>query len=268
MSSFTQVNEARHRLQTVKAFSNTSKRGSGGMLQSAARDRLRARYDQWWSEAVGKIRAGKVESDPVLEARVQDRRRGLTVIARPTPAVRQRAAMFLGQLRQIEPAQYYYTSSEFHLTVLSLFTATAKHEPFFAKTEQYVSAVDSVLRKVAPFRIEFEGVTASPGTVMIQGFFETDALNDLRDALRSQLKLRGLADGVDRRYRLESAHVTVARFRAPLRESERFAAVLEQVRQRSFGATTVRNLSLVKNDWYMSHRVTETLKRYRLARTA
>jgi 2'-5' RNA ligase len=103
---------------------------------------------------------------------------------------------------------------------------------------------------------------------MIQGFFDNDALNDLRDALRSQLRVRGLAEGVDRRYRLEFDHMTVARFRAPLVESERFATVLEQARGRSFGVTTVRSLSLVENDWYMSHRVTETVKRYRLPHSA
>jgi hypothetical protein len=125
--------------------------------------------------------------------------------------------------------------------------------------------VDSSLKKIAPIRLAFEGVTASAGTVMIQGFFENSALNDLRDALRSQLRVCGLASGLDQRYRLETAHMTVIRFRAPLCDGERFATSLEMARRQSFGATTVRNLSLVKNDWYMSHRATETVKRYRLA---
>jgi 2'-5' RNA ligase len=172
--------------------------------------------------------------------------------------------MFLRELRQLEPDQYYYTASEFHITVLSLFTATVNHGPFFAQRECYISAVDSALGTVAPIRIQFEGVTASPGTVMIQGFFDNDALNDLRDALRCQLRVRSLSEGVDRRYRLESAHMTVARFRAPLVDGTRFATVLEQARGRSFGSTTVKNLSLVENDWYMSRGVTETVKRYRL----
>jgi 2'-5' RNA ligase len=175
-------------------------------------------------------------------------------------------AAFLRELRDLEPEQHYYTPSEFHLTVLSLFTATVNHKPFFAQAEQYVSAVDSALRKVAPIRIEFEGITVSPSTVMIQGFFENDALNDLRDSLRSQLRVRGLAEGLDRRYRLETAHMTVARFRSPLRDSGRFAAALERARRRPFGAIRITGLSLVKNDWYMTHQVLETVKRYRLSR--
>jgi 2'-5' RNA ligase len=70
---------------------------------------------------------------------------------------------------------------------------------------------------------------------------------------------------VDGRYRLETAHVTVARFRSRLRDGARLAAMLERARLRPFGATHVRNLSLVENDWYMTRRVTRTVKRYRLS---
>ena len=238
------------------------------MHENAVRDGQRARYDQLWSESIGGIRSGKVALDPVLKARVQDQRRGLTLIARPSPAVQKRVVVFLRELRRLEPAQHYYAPSEFHLTILSLFTATVNHRPFFAQTENYISAVDSALREVPPIRIEFKGTTVSPATVMIQGFFENHSLNNLRDVLRSQLRRRGLAEGVDQRYRLESAHMTIARFCVPLRESDRFAATLELARVRSFGMTTIKSLSLVENDWYMSRHVTKTVKRYRLTRKA
>lgn len=236
----------------------------GQAARRDARARLKARYDRFWSETIGRIRAGRVERDPVLESRLPDQRRGLTLIARPSATVRQSVVSFLRELQELEPDQYFYTATELHMTVLSLFTAMVEHGPFFARIKQYLAALDDALRGVAPFRIEFEGVTTSAGTVMIQGFFEDGALNDLRDALRSQLRLCGLGGGVDERYRLESAHMTVVRFRAPLRDSERFARALEAARRRSFGATVVRNLSLVKSDWYMSRRTTETIKRYRL----
>jgi 2'-5' RNA ligase len=206
-----------------------------------------------------------VDVDPVLAARVADQRRGLTVIARPSPAVRQRAGELVRDLRDLEPDQHYYRPGELHLTVLSLFTATVDHGPHLAQTEQYVSAVDSALRQVAPIRIEFEGVTASAAAVMIQGFFEDDTLNHLRNALRGSLRDRGLGEKLDERYRLEVSHLAVARFRAPLRNGERFAAALECARQRPFGATTIASLCLVKHDWYMTHRVVETVKRYRLS---
>jgi 2'-5' RNA ligase len=170
--------------------------------------------------------------------------------------------LFLRELRRLEPDQYYYSPSEFHLTILSLFTATEKFLPFFAQKERYIAAVDSAFQIALPVRIFFEGITASSSAVMIQGFFETQMLNRLRDRLRRQLGVRGLGKGIDQRYRLQTAHMTVVRFCAPLRHPAEFAQALEQARRRAFGAMTVRRLFLVQNDWYMSRRITSTLKRY------
>jgi 2'-5' RNA ligase len=150
------------------------------------------------------------------------------------------------------------------VTVLSLFTATVDHEPLLARAARYVSAVDAALRRAPPFRIEFEGVTVSPGAILVQGFPADEALDRLRDALRRALREHGLAEGVDARYRLETAHMTVARFRDRLRDGPRLAATLERARRRPFGATDVRGVSLVTTDWCMSRGVSETVKRYRL----
>src|SRR6185369_4155696 len=84
--------------------------------------RLRTRYDELWFAAIGRIRTGEVELDPVLQARTPDQRRGLTLIARPDAAIRKHVARFLRQLKEVEPEQYYYFVSEFHLTILSMFT--------------------------------------------------------------------------------------------------------------------------------------------------
>jgi 2'-5' RNA ligase len=240
------------------------KRGSPQMTKKYSHHRLQKRYDDLWSAAIGKIRAGKIESDRVLTGGLVDRRRGLTLIARPSAEVRGKVATFLRELRRLEPEQYYYARADFHLTILSLFTATVAHKRFLAHTEKYLAAVDSALQKAGPIRIEFVGVTTSPGAIMIQGFPDSDSLNDLRDNLRQQLRVRGLTKGLDVRYRLETAHMTVARFRAPLRDSKHFAGVLARSRRRSFGTMTIKSLSLVTNDWYMTHQTLETLNRYRL----
>lgn len=229
---------------------------------STVHQRLRALYDQLWSQARGRIRAGRIEGDPVLQAQVPDRRRGLTLIARPSLAVQRSVSRFLRGLRRLEPDQYYYSSSEFHVTILSLFTATVDFEPFLKKKESYLAAVKSALQEPEPIRISFEGITASASAVMVQGFFDNNSLSDMRDRLRSELGKQGLAKGVDQRYRLQTAHMTVIRFRAPLRRPEQFARALEQARGRVFSAMTVRRFILVENDWYMSRRATVSLKRY------
>jgi 2'-5' RNA ligase len=176
--------------------------------------------------------------------------------------VRQAVTSLLRELRKLEPDQYYYTGSEFHITVLSLFTVTLNFEPSFAQKVHYLDAADAALNRARPIEIMFEGITASPSAIMISGFFETDELNKVRDNLRRELRLRGLAKGLDERYKLETAHMTVVRFRAPLGDPERFARALVRAQKRPFGSTTIRSLAVVENDWYMSHRTTVPLKRY------
>ncbi|MDB6018499.1 MAG: hypothetical protein JWR19_2988 [Pedosphaera sp.] len=225
-----------------------NERGRNQVSRSDVRQRMQNRYDRLWKATVGKLRTGDIDQDPVLAAGRPDRRRGLTLIARPDSNVRKRIAAFLGQLRALEPEQHYYAPSELHLTLLSLFTATVEPARFFAKTEQYMAAVDMALRKAAPIRIQFKGVTASPGAIMIQGFVENEALNEVRDSLRRQLRLRGLAEGVDTRYRLQTAHMTVVRFHAHLHDGEQLAAMLERARNLPFGRINIRRVSLVRND--------------------
>jgi 2'-5' RNA ligase len=220
---------------------------------------LKAHYDRLWADSIKILREGRVDLDPVLAARQPDRRRGLTVIAQPSPKIRRAVAKFLGQLQRIEPDQHYYASSEFHVTVLSLFTATVDHEPFLARTAQYRAAVDSALRNASPLQIEFAGITASPAAILVQGFCDDEAINEVRKALRHELTLRGLAEGADGRYRLETAHMTVARFRAPLRDPARWVAALECARQLPFGKCTIGRVRLVRNDWYMTRQVLKTI---------
>jgi 2'-5' RNA ligase len=226
--------------------------------------RLKRRYDEIWRAARGKIRHGGIECDEILAKGVLDRRRALTLIARPSAEVRQKVRRFLRELSRIEPEQYYYPVSDLHLTILCAHHATVRHARFLRKLEGFVAAVDAALRGSEPMRIEFRGVTASAGAVVAQGFVEDGTLNELRDELRRQLGFRGLTEGLDVRYRLETAHMTLARFRAPLRDGRRFAESLEEARGRNFGVMETRNLSLVKNDWYMTRRQLGIVKRYRL----
>lgn len=228
---------------------------------------LRRLYDELRGRAFERIRAGRVDLDPVLRAGLPDQRRGLTLLIRPPAVVRERVDAWLRTLRRREPAQHYYSPSELHLTVLSLFTATADFESYFGRMDDYLAAVDAAMSKAAPIRLVFRGVTASPGAVMIQGFPATRALGVLRDDLRHQLRLRGLGKGVDERYRLETAHMTVLRFRAELRHPKKFARALDNARDRRFGEMLASSFFLVENDWFMSRGATVRLKRYGTAGT-
>src|SRR5580704_5370580 len=194
-----------------------TKKTSFPAVESAVCRRVRKLYDQMWHSGIGKVRANQIEPDLVLAASKVDCRRGLTLIARPAAGVLNKVNKLLQDLHRLEPNQYYYVPSDIHLTVLSLFTATTTPEPFFAKIEQYIAAADAVLAATPPIHIKFVGVTTSCAAILIQGFPENETLNNLRDRLRQELHRRGLADSLDSRYRLETAHITVVRFKSPLR---------------------------------------------------
>jgi len=70
----------------------------------------------------------------------------------------------------------------------------------------------------------------------------------------------------DRRYRLETAHITVARFRPDCVTASVWSHASSAPGHRPFRATIVRSVSLVETDWYMTRQTARTLKRYRLSR--
>ncbi len=221
-------------------------------------------YGEMFSSSAARILAGDLEIDAVLAGRESDHRRGMTLIARPSPNVRARACTLIEGLRVLEPDQYYYPPTDFHITVLPMFTATPQPGRFAAKSDAYEAVVAKVLKARAPIRVEFRGVTLSRAAVLIQGFPENGALNDLRENLRQKLRECGLGGTMDGRYKLQTAHMTVARFRAPLRNSDAFVNQLEAQRDRAFGTTSFRSFHLVMNDWYMRYRTLKRVKRYDL----
>src|SRR5262245_11622667 len=81
-------------------------------------------YDQMWAEASERLTAGTVTIDPHLSARQDDRRTGITLIARPGPAVTRQIARLLDELRAQEPEQHFYRPDELHVTVMTLISAS------------------------------------------------------------------------------------------------------------------------------------------------
>lgn len=213
-------------------------------------DALAAHYASLWERAAPLVRGGGATVDPWLSRPAEDARRGVTLLARPAAKVVAPISALLEQLRSLEPEQRYQPASDLHHTVLSLFTATADHARSMARLADYQEAVAQVAAATPPFVVDVRGVTLTPGAVLAQGFPRDDTLGTLRDNLRAALAVRGLGDGVDQRYRLVTAHMTLVRFAAPLREPERFVAALATARLESFGSTTVQRLELVFGDWF------------------
>jgi 2'-5' RNA ligase len=217
-----------------------------------------------WQQAVACFESGTAQIDSNLCDRENDHRRGLTVIARPGANVRARFDEMLRRLKKVAPEQHFYRSEEFHITVLSLFTATPDFAPHLARLSDYVSAVGSVLRGAERFACDFRGVTATRDAVMVQGFPQSLNLNRLRENLREALRRANLGAGLDQRYRIKAAHSTVMRFQRQPRDLPRLVETLSLYRDHDFGQTAFDALFLVKNDWYMSSDRVEVLAEYPL----
>lgn len=221
------------------------------MTKPCARDKLNVHYDAMWDGAIGAIAKSDIDCDTRLAAG-PDPRRGLTLIARPCQRVRERLDTLLDRLAGAEPGQYRYPASDMHVTILSLFTATERFATELARLAQYRAAMSAALDGIESFEIEFDGITLSRGAVVACGFPRSAVLETLRQRLREQLRARGLDTSLDQRYRLVTAHATLFRFIAPLRDPAGFAALLADLRQAPLGTTRVDQVELVVNDWYMS----------------
>jgi len=209
-------------------------------------------YDDLWAESSKHFAAGHVHVDRQLLRRQDDRRRGLTLIARLGGETTARVAELVGELRACAPEQYFYQPDELHVTILTLISASERFDLQQAPIATYAAVFAELLRSIEPFQIRFSGVTASPAAAMIQGFVQGGALQALRETIRLQLGLAGLASSLDTRYRIVTAHVTFMRFCNQPRDLAQLGARLRAARERDFGISTVERVDFVANDWYMS----------------
>lgn len=228
------------------------------MSDTAANTHLQIHYDTMWDRAFSAVACGELDYDTQLSAG-PDLRRGLTLIARPSRALRARFDAVLDRLSDIEPQQYRHPASDMHMTVLSLFTVTENPAPQLLRLADYRAAVNCALEGIEAFDIDFAGITTSRSAVLAQGFPRGPTLETLRERLRAQLRDRGLHASLDQRYRLITAHSTLFRFVASLQNAQGFAALLASMRGEPLGSMRVDEVELVTNDWYMSNNSVERL---------
>ncbi|NLX11836.1 MAG: hypothetical protein GXY36_19485 [Chloroflexi bacterium] len=221
-------------------------------------------YDRLWAQALDAFSTGGVRVDPHLHDPAHDMRCGMTLVARPDAAAQARLMALIEQIQAVAPGQYFYRADELHITVLSLISATPDFDRAALPLDDYHTLLDSFFRHERPFRVCYQGVTASPDAVLVYGDSEGDALNGLRDRLRAALAAAGLTGTMDKRYRLTTTHSSIVRFKAMPADPPALVRLLAAVRAHDFGAFEVDQVELTLNDWYMSHGRTEVLARYAL----
>lgn len=223
-------------------------------------------YNNLFFKNLPKIQHENFEIDNYLNEK-SDNRLGITLILRPPPSIISKINLFLKTLQAIEPNQYYYPPSTIHVTVLTIISCHTGFQLNQLISEKYIHLITQSLQSTPPFELSFRGVTISPASVMIQGFFEKGTLDSLRDGIRFQFEKSALIHTIDQRYRLETAHSTVIRFKSKLLKKQAFIDRLHQSRSYHFGDFKVNQLELVINDWYHRQISATLLKKINLLKS-
>jgi 2'-5' RNA ligase len=221
-------------------------------------------YEKLWDEAVAAFERGEVKIDPRLSDKAKDLRRGVTLVLRPSAAVREAVASFIGRLREICPEQYFYRAEEMHVTVLSIISGTELWQREMERLGECQRIIGDALKRGRTFQIKFRGVTATADSVMVQGFPVDDGLNTVRDSIREAFGSTGLGDMLDRRYRVIGAHMTIMRFKKACADLKGLLAFLKDSREINFGVCDVKSMELILSDWYASAETVRMLEEYRL----
>ena len=226
---------------------------------------LQAHYNAMRRAAGQELARGAAEIDKLIDSPA-DSRRGITLLARPPARLTAAIGKILADFRQIEPDQYFYPASDLHVTVLSIISCYPGFTLDLIAPAAYQQALRAICQVSRPFTITYRGLTASAGGVMVQGFPADGGLEELRQATRRYFQASGLAQSIDQRYCLQTAHSTVIRFRQPLHNPAQLLAMLARYEDHCFGSFEVDTVELVYNDWYQRGRNTVLLEKSALGK--
>ncbi|MCB9298307.1 MAG: mutarotase [Lewinellaceae bacterium] len=220
-------------------------------------------YDQMWENALEKFSRSEFEYDPWLDSK-EDKRYGITLLARPGGEAKEKIQNIIEAFRQVAPHQYYYPAPDLHLTILSIISCREGFSLSDKKINEYIQKVEDALEGKRPFSVRYKGLAASPGCILVRGFPENRELELIREDLRRVFKASSLPHSIDSRYRLETAHSTIARFRRSISSPTLFIGKLQELRAVPIGTISVSELELVFNDWYQRSGKTRVLGRFLL----
>lgn len=224
---------------------------------------LSAHYQDLYSSFVTELNNSNVAIDNLIDSKKDDRY-GITLLIRPPENIKNTIAEFSSKLSKIEPDQYYYRNSDIHITVLSIISCYSGFKLSSINIDDYITIIQNLIKDKNSFDIEFNGITATPSGIIIQGFPTDDKLNDIRNNLRASFGQSKLQQSIDKRYTLQTAHSTVVRFRKEISNKSRFISFLEKYRHFHFGTFHADTLELVVNDWYQRTEKVETLATFKL----
>lgn len=218
-------------------------------------------YNALYDESVKKIKGDNYEVDNLIDSPA-DNRLGIALLIRPADQIKNNVQKFLDELKLVEPEQYYYPNSDIHLTVMSIISCYDGFDLKNISINNYIDIINKSITTSGSIKIEFNGITASPSCIMIQGFLDDNSLNDIRENLRTTFNDSDLEQSIDKRYKIQTSHLTVARFRKSLANKKRFLDILEKYRNYNFGSFKADSMELVYNDWYQRKKFVKVLHKF------
>ncbi|WMI64401.1 mutarotase [Aestuariibaculum sp. YM273] len=224
---------------------------------------LEEHYNNLYNTSIEKIKNDTYHIDTLIDSK-SDNRFGITLLLRPSEAVKTNIETFLSELKAIEPNQYYYESSDIHITVMSIISCYNGFQLNQINIQDYIEVIKQSLIESPIIEIHFKGLTASPSCIMLQGFMNNSVLNDIRDNLRQNFKTSTLEQSIDKRYTIQTAHATIVRFKNKLENKNAFLKTIEAFKHHDFGTFQVEKLELVYNDWYQKEALVEKLFQFEL----
>ena len=221
-------------------------------------------YDKMWGDFCSALKHNQCVLDPFIGCEY-DTRRGITALAyleSNNQLVAGEIEQFITQVELLEPKQYFHPIDELHLTVLSIIACAAGFQLADINPIKYAEVFYKSFKGIDPIEIRFQGVTASPSCIVIQGFPVGEGLEQLRQNLRKQFEISGLPSSIDSRYRLTTAHISAIRFCSPIKDAGKLESLCKQYKNHLFGKVRFTEFELVFNNWYQNLTVTRELAKY------
>ena len=222
-------------------------------------------YDQSLETGISLLETGNYTVDPHLLS-TDDSRYGITLLIRPDAFICSAIQDFLNTLKSIDPNQYYYPTSDIHVTVLSIISCFEGFELNQIDPAAYIRLIAKALENCTAFELEFRGVTLSSGAVMIRGHLVNDQLNHIREQLRNVFRASTLLHSIDERYTIFTAHSTVVRYQYPIEHIPAWIHKIRDYQDHFFGKQEVSRLELVYNDWYQRKEKVRILQSFDLTK--
>ena len=222
---------------------------------------LKEHYDSLYKTSIKRIETDVYDIDPLIDS-LSDNRFGITLLIRPSEDVKNNIQKFLNDLKAVDANQYYYENSDIHITVMSIISCYDGFELESINISEYITLINESIQNISNLKIEFKGITASTSCIMVQGFMNTEALNDTRNNLRISFKNSTLQQSIDKRYAIQTAHATVLRFKEKITDKSKFLKIIEKYRNHEFGTFEVKSMELVYNDWYQKAKFVKKLSEF------